>query len=350
MKYFDGHNDVLLKLFYLKDKNIVQEFFNGNEQCHIDYPKIKKSNFCGGFFAIFTPNEEPDDEFFSRMKNAKYDFPLPNEISQEYAYSSTISMIHILNNIVEESKGEIILCKKGADIKKAVNENKIGIILHIEGAEAIDNKFVAIDSLYNLGLRSIGIVWSRNNIFGNGVPFSYPSTPDRGEGLTNLGKELVLLCDNKNILLDLSHLNEKGFFDVANLSGKPLIATHSNAHFITQHSRNLTDEQLKIIKQSNGIVGINFATAFLRDDGKMLKETSLDFVLNHFEHMIKFLGEDNISIGSDFDGAIVPDKIGNLAGINKLKEHMEKKGYDKKLIENFFYRNWMNFLEKNLIE
>jgi len=350
MNYFDGHNDVLLKLFLSKSKNPINDFSNGNEYCHIDYPKIIKSNFIGGFFAIFVPDSEPDDDFFSRMNTPKYDFELPIEISHEFAFSKTKIMIEILYKIINQSNRKIVLCKKGSEIEETLNNNKVAIILHIEGAEAIDKDFKSLETLYELGLRSIGLVWSRKNIFATGVPFSYPSSPDRGEGLTSLGKDLVALCDKKNILIDLSHINEKGFWDVAELSTKPLMATHSNAHFLTNHSRNLTNKQLTAIKNSNGIVGVNFATAFLRYDGQMKEDTSLDYILSHCEYLIKYLDEDSIAIGSDFDGAVVPSDIKDLAGISNLKNFMESKGYSNILIEKIFYKNWIDFLKKNLVK
>lgn len=347
IKYFDGHNDTLLKLFFSKEINKSKDFFNGNKYCHIDYPKIKVSNFIGGFFAIFTPDKEPDESFFSRMDSPPYDLELPDPINYEHAISCTLSMISILNKLIDNSKGKIILCKNSHDMRTILKEDKIGIILHIEGAEAISKNFDSLDILYNLGLRSIGLVWSRPNIFANGVPFSFPKDPDTGPGLTELGKELVKKCDEKNIFIDLSHLNEKGFWDVEKLSTRPLIATHSNVHELSNHSRNLTNKQLRAIKETGGIVGLNFATAFLRSDGQMNPDTNLELLVKHFDHLISFLGEDGVAIGSDFDGAIVPNKIKDLAGINELKKTMIKCGYNLPLVEKIFYKNWINFLEKN---
>ena len=99
MKYFDGHNDVLLKLHLKKNINPVDEFYNGNNFCQIDYPKIIQSNFTGGFFAIFVPDSDPDDDFFNRMNQKEYDFPLPNPISTKFALDSTMSMVDILKKI-----------------------------------------------------------------------------------------------------------------------------------------------------------------------------------------------------------------------------------------------------------
>jgi len=129
-------------------------------------------------------------------------------------------------------------------------------VLHIEGAEAIDPNFEFLDVLYEAGLRSLGPVWSRPNAFGHGVPFRCPSSPDTGPGLTDLGKELIGACNRLGILIDLSHLNERGFWDVAAISNAPLVATHSNAHALSPHSRNLIDSQLAAIRETGGIVGV----------------------------------------------------------------------------------------------
>tara|TARA_B100001123_G_C15233081_1_gene995972 strand:- start:433 stop:1488 length:1056 start_codon:yes stop_codon:yes gene_type:complete len=346
--YFDGHNDVLLKLYYSKSQDPSKDFFDGNDYCHIDFKKIEISNFIGGFFAIFVPDKEPDFNFFSRMEAGSYDFPLPEPISYDHAIKATNKMIEILNKIIRASNGKIVLCNNGKDIDETYKNNNVGVILHIEGAEAIDKNFKSLEKLYEQGLRSIGLVWSRPNIFATGVPFSFPKSPDIGPGLTSIGKELVKICDEKNILIDLSHLNERGFWDVANLSSRPLIATHSNSHEFCEHSRNLTNYQLKAIKESKGIVGINFATAFLRPDGRMISDTSLDLILKHADHLIEHLGEEGVAIGSDFDGAVVPDKIKDLSGINLLKQRMYESNYGKEIIEKIFFKNWINFLKTNL--
>ena len=199
--YFDGHNDVLLKLLYSKNKIKINDFIEGNENYHIDIPKINKANFIGGFFAIFSPNEKPTEEFFSRMKANTYNYELPEPLLYPQALSATISMISILNDIQKKLINKILICKNSKDIKDSINNNRIAIILHIEGAEAISENFDSLDILYSLGIRSIGPVWSRSNIFGNGVPFSFPSSPDTGPGLTDLGKVLIKKCNELNIII-----------------------------------------------------------------------------------------------------------------------------------------------------
>src|SRR5262249_41799197 len=177
-------------------------------------------------------------------------------------------MAALLVRIERESAGRLRICRNVADIESCLADDAVAAVLHIEGAEAIDENFELLDVLHEAGLRSLGPVWSRPNIFGHGVPFRCPSSPDTGPGLTDLGKALIGACNRLGILVDLSHLNERGFWDVAEISNAPLVATHSNAHAISPHSRNLTDKQLAAIGQSGGFVGLNFATSFLRPDGR----------------------------------------------------------------------------------
>ena len=155
---------------------------------------------------------------------------------------------------------------------------------------------------------------------------------------------LVGACNNLRILIDLSHLNERGFWDVAALSDAPLVATHSNAHALSPHARNLTDKQLAAIRETGGLVGINFATSFLRPDGGQDADTPADLVIAHIEHMLEHVGEDGVGFGSDFDGATVPNGIDNAAGLQNLVQLMRSRGYGKPLIEKLCFRNWLRVL------
>ena len=166
------------------------------------------------------------------------------------------------------------------------------------------------------------------NIFGYGVPFRYPSTPDTGPGLTDAGKALVKACNELKIVIDLSHLSEKGFWDVAELSDAPLVATHSNAHALCPHARNLTDRQLAAIRESGGMVGINFATCFLREDGRMLADTPLEDVVRHADHLIAQARGRPRGAGSDFDGGVIPEAMKDVAGLPRLIEAFRAAGYD----------------------
>ena len=207
----------------------------------------------------------------------------------------------------------------------------------------------ALGVFYRAGLRSLGPVWSRNTRFAEGVPFRFPATPDAGGGLTDAGKALVRECNRLGIMLDVSHLNGAGFRDLAEISEKPIVATHSNAHAICPHARNLTDEQLRIIADSDGMVGLNFATAFLRPDGQMVDEAPFELMLRHLDHLIGILGEDRVGLGSDFDGAVIPDGIKDLAGLPNLRAAMQAHGYDDELMEKLCWGNWMALLRRTWV-
>jgi membrane dipeptidase len=255
-------------------------------------------------------------------------------------------MASILIRIEREANGRLRICRTADDIRHCIEAGVLAAVLHIEGAEAIDPKFETLDVLHQAGLRSLGPVWSRPNVFGHGVPFRLPSSPDTGPGLTDLGKELIRVCNRLNILVDLSHLNERGFWDVAELSDAPLVATHSNAHALSNHSRNLTDRQLKAIGETGGMVGVNFAVSFLRADGRQDRNTPVELIVDHVEHMLALVGDDGVGFGSDFDGAMIPQGLGNAAGLQALVEVMQTRGYGQPLIEKLCFRNWLGVLER----
>lgn len=219
-------------------------------------------------------------------------------------------------------------------------------VIHFEGAEALDQNLDALQLFYAMGLRSIGPVWSRPTIFGHGVPFRFPSTGDTGPGLTDAGRALVRECNALRIMLDLSHLNEQGFWDVAKLSDAPLVATHSNAHAVSASSRNLSDRQLRAIGDTGGMAGLNFATCFLREDGRESPDMTLDPVKRHIEHMLKLAGEDHVGLGSDYDGATTPKDIGGVEGLPALIGAMREMGLGEALIEKIAHRNWLRLLER----
>jgi membrane dipeptidase len=346
---FDGHNDVLLRL-YRKD-NAAQAFLEGDGKGQLDLPRAVEGGLAGGLFAIFVPSPQrqrsegepaPPSDDARAAAGEKVPPPPPPELAS--AQQATLAMASLLFRIERESGGKVRVCRNVADIEACIEKGVLAPVLHIEGAEAIDENFQTLDVLHQAGLRSLGPVWSRSNIFGHGVPFSFPSSPDTGPGLTDIGKELIRACNALKILVDLSHLNEKGFWDVAAISDAPLVATHSNAHAICEHSRNLTDKQLAAIKDTGGMVGVNYAVTFLRPDGKR-EDTPVAQVVDHVDYLIRQLGEDKVGLGSDFDGAMIPKEIGSAAGLPKLVEEMRARQYGEALIEKVCFRNWLRVLK-----
>ena len=307
---FDGHNDVLLRLWLKKAGDPVDAFLKGDGEGHLDLPRMIKGGFAGGFFAIFVPS--PEDKDWTDDEDANP--PPANQVAQLAALATTIGMASLLFRIEQASEGKFKVCRTAAEIRTAIAAGQVAAIFHIEGVEAIDADLKALDVLHQAGLRSLGPVWSRDNIFGHGVPFRFPSSGDTGPGLTEAGKALIRRCNELNIMVDLSHLNEKGFWDVAEISTAPLVATHSNAHALCASSRNLTDDQIRAIGKSGGMIGLNFANGFLRADGKWMSENGLDTMMRHLDHLMKLAGEDHVGLGSDFDGARIPAQIGDVTG------------------------------------
>src|SRR5262249_14455163 len=216
--------------------------------------------------------------------------------------------------------------------------------MHLEGAEAIDPELESLELWHAAGLRSLGPVWSRPNAFAHGVPFVAPSSPDTGPGLTDAGKQLVRRCGELGILVDLSHLNEAGFWDVAGLGAGPLVASHSCVHAICPTSRNLTDQQLDAIGASGGLVGIVYAAPFLRPDFKNDPDTDLSLIVQHARYVAERIGIDGVALGSDFDGATIPQALGDASGIPRLLDEFASAGFSDTEIEAIAWGNWRRVL------
>lgn len=341
---FDGHNDVLLRLWEhaRKGADPVAEFVDGTDQGHIDAPRAKKGGLAGGFCAMFIP---PVEDYPPREVdgNGHYNIPMVGPRAQADALKIALDMADIATRL--EQAGGITICRSTADIRAAMDIGRFAAVLHIEGCEPIAEDLSNLESFYDNGLRSLGPVWSRHNLFGHGVPFAYPSSPDTGPGLTAAGVELVKACDRLGIMIDLAHITEQGFWDVARESTQPLVATHSNAHALTPISRNLTDRQLDAIRERKGIAGLNYATTMLRADGQESPETPLSDMVRHIDHMVERMGIDCVALGSDFDGATIPGAIHDAAGSQALVEALRQAGYGEDDLTKLCRENWLRLLK-----
>lgn len=334
---FDGHNDTLLKL-YRQRQDGGPGFFDRSDQGHIDLPRAREGGLGGGFFAVFVPS--------ARSSNTDSPSSPPAPIELGYAQQVTLTMAAQLFRIESESGGQVKVVRTVDEIVGCLESGVLAAILHFEGAEAIDPNLDALEVFYRAGLRSLGLVWSRPNTFAHGVPFGFPASPDTGPGLTDAGRELVRACNRLGILIDLSHLNEQGFWDVARISTAPLVATHSNAHALCATTRNLTDRQLDAIKESDGIVGLNFSVSFLREDGGKDPDVPLETMLRHLDYLAEHLGIDRVGLGSDFDGTTVPREIGDVTGLPKLMAALAAHGYDGASLRKIAHENWIRVLGK----
>ncbi|MGH7003583.1 MAG: dipeptidase [Alphaproteobacteria bacterium] len=339
---FDGHNDVLYRLWKHSKNGAdpVQEFIEGTASGHIDKIRARQGGLIGGLCAIYVPSD--DLAFKAPDADGHYATPLAAPLERAPSLDIALEMAAIALKL--QRAGGWKLCRSTADIAECMDSGQFAAVLHMEGCEAIAADLAALDVFYAAGLRSLGPVWSRNNIFAHGVPFAYPMSPDTGPGLTPAGEDLVRTCNRLGILIDLAHITEKGFWDVARISDQPLVASHSNVHALTPVARNLTDRQLDAIGESKGIVGLNYAVAMLRSDARENAETPLADMVRHIDYMVERMGIDCVALGSDFDGAKIPEKIADASGNQNLVSALREAGYSQKDLAKICRENWLRVL------
>ncbi len=245
--------------------------------------------------------------------------------------------------IIKKLKGEIeksdgaVLCKSYADYLQ--NKGKTRIFLSMEGGKAIES-LADLHEFYDEGVRMISLVWNVTNQLAAGA-----GETDKSKGLTESGRSVICEMNSLGILTDVSHASDKTFWDIAELSQKPLIASHSNARAVTPHMRNLTNEQVAAIKKSNGYIGLNFYPPFLTEKPRAL----IDDILCHAEHFLSLGAEDCLGIGADFDGVDrLPDGICGAWDIYKLFDAMLRCGYPEDLVEKISHGNMERILQENL--
>ena len=342
-RIFDGHNDVLSRLWEsaCEGEDPIAEFVRGTHKGHIDAPRARAGGLAGGICAIYvaTPGGYPPRILDG---NGHYDIPMVERLEQPAALATALEMAAIAFRL--ERAGAWTICRSTGDIRDAFLAGRFAAVLHVEGCEPIAEDLSTLETLHAAGLRSLGPVWSRHNGFGHGVPFAYPSSPDTGPGLTPAGVALVRACDELGIMIDLAHITEQGFWDVARASTAPLVATHSNAHALTPISRNLTDRQLDAIRERKGIAGLNFATTMLRPDGQENIDTPLSDMVRHVDYMVERMGIGCVALGSDFDGATIPAGIGDAAGSQALVAALRSAGYGEEDLAMLCRDNWLRLL------
>jgi membrane dipeptidase len=340
---FDGHNDALTNPDHA-------DLAGGRDGGDLDLPRMREGGVRGGIFAVFTPSPGEEDHaapasFGGAGDGGYFAEPLAAEASHEAVAADATAAAGRLLRL--EREGQVRLAREieTVDAAFADEETPPAVVLHLEGAEAIDPGLEALDQWYAAGLRSLGPVWSRPNAFATGVQFAFPSSPDIGPGLTDAGRALVARCAELGILVDLSHLNEAGFWDVAGAEPGPLVASHSGAHAVAAASRNLTDEQLDAIGKSDGLVGIVYAAPFIRPDFKDDPDFPLSLIAAHARHVADRIGPRHVGLGSDFDGATMPAALGGVVGMQKLVAALEEAGFEGEELEGVCWRNWRRVLD-----
>lgn len=338
---FDGHNDALTRLWLSDYPDPVHAFVHERLVGHLDLKRCQEAGFIGGMFAIFLP---PYSYVQQHHPNKLFD-PNASDFTQQQIEQICLEQLDLAHQLAQYSKN-IKICTSAQNIQDCLAEQKLAIVLHMEGAEALQQNPDLLDVFYERGLRSIGPLWNRPSRFGHGLNAKFPHSPDTGAGLTSDGKDFIRRCANKKMVIDVSHMNEKAFWNTVYILQQPIVATHSNSHALCPQARNLTDPQLKAIRESKGMVGVNFDVAFLRSDGQRNADTSIDVILEHLEYLMDYLGEEHVGFGSDFDGALIGTELEDVTGLHRLIERMQQRGYSKTLIENICLNNWVRVLNR----
>ena len=309
MKYVDMHCDTITKLYENKEDLYQNDL-------HIDITKMKKGECLLQNFAIFTNIDNQDSKF-------------------------TKACIDYYYHQLDKNKEFIKPVYKYEDIAKNEKDGFINAMLTLEDGSVIDNNLDNLKWYYDKGVRMITLTW--NHVNGIGYPNFWPKKEpydlcqtNNVEGLTDFGIEFLRKCEELGIIIDVSHLSDKGFFDVLNNTTKPFVASHSCARSICNAARNLTDEMIVNLAKKGGVVGLNYCAAFIEDHNETM--TTIENMVKHINHIVKIGGIDVIGLGSDFDGIDNQLEIVDCSGM-QLLYHALKKYYSDDDIEKIFYKN-----------
>lgn len=309
----DGHQDFLQASIRQQ-----RDFLSESDQGHVDLVRAKRGGFGAAFASVFLNNEHAE------LNPVGY----------------AIQQINLLLDLCDRSQGSMRLIRTVAELDRALAEDAFAAIMHFEGAEPVSPSLKELRVFYEAGLRSIGLVWSRRNAFGAGVQFEGDQPQ---AGLTEAGFELVDACNLLGIVLDVSHLNPAGFWDLARQTNKPFIASHSNARAIGPHPRNLDDDQIRAIAEKDGTIGINLYTMLLSADAQE-HDVEIDQALAHFDYIIKLVGDRHVSIGTDLDGAPMPSWLQDAAHLPVLLQAFDSAGWTDGRIERVCFGNFRRVL------
>ncbi len=271
-------------------------------------------------------NYESYVQFFAAYVSKKYKNPM-------------LRAVEILDKAKREAyENNIKLIMTASDLENVINSKKQGAVLTIEDARALCGSVSSVRFFYDYGVRSITLAWNDDNEVTDG------SNSAKNTGLTPFGREVVHEMNKLGMIIDVSHITEKGFYDVIEESCSPVMASHSNCYSLCQHRRNLKDEQIKTLIKKDGIMCINIYPCFLENNPN---SATVDSVISHIEYALSLGAEDNLGLGSDFDGIdMLPEDIKNLKDYEKIFEKMVKIGYNMELINKITYKNVLNFMRK----
>ena len=306
--YFDGHCDTVSRCEKLGRP--LRE-----NDGHLDLTRLRAYAKAAQFFAIYHDlAQAPADGMFAECKRQQALF------ARELARSGDIA----------------VQCRTAEDVRRANAEGKIAALLSCEGAELLNCDPDNLDWARDVGVKAINLTWNHANF----IAGSHRNVSERG--LNALGRAFVRRAQSYGILMDVSHCSDAAFWDLMEITEKPVIATHSNARAVCGHTRNLTDEMFRAVVDSGGVVGVNFWTGFVA----LSDAPTMDDILRHIDHFMELGGEKHVGLGADLDGC---ERLsGGMKGVQDLPllwKALRRHGYDDALLEDIFYNNFLRVLE-----
>lgn len=250
-----------------------------------------------------------------------------------------IALLERMHREIEKSGGRVALIRTAEELEKTEKEGKCGAILSLEGGEALEGNLSALWMYYQLGVRLITLTWNHANEIADGI------TESRGGGLTAFGREAVKAMEEMGILIDVSHLSVRGFWDVAECTRFPFLASHSCVKALCGHPRNLDDEQLRLLIDRKGVMGMNFYPLFLTENSSC----DISDVLRHMEYVLEMGGEKCLALGSDFDGVeSLPEGLSGVQDMERLCRAMEERGFTEKQMDAICFGNLRRIFHETL--
>ena len=268
---------------------------------------------------------------------------LPSEYRYQGGTKFALQMIDRYNweiKNLQEKKIDFLKVEAKKDLE-SLDKHQVALLLSIEDGGAIEDSLEVLRIFHQLGVRCMSLTWNYRNQLADGVNDS-----STGGGLTQLGRDVVKEMNRLGMLVDVSHLSPQGFWDVINLTEKPIMATHSNAQTVCRVPRNLTDEQIKAIAENNGVIGINFYSKFLENQEEI---ANIQSIYKHIDHMVNLVGDEHIALGTDFDGVRnLAQGVSGVQSMPKILEYLRQEGYREATIEKIAYKNVVRILQEVL--
>ncbi len=326
MKFIDMHCDTLMVLLF-QDREKMDLY--DSPYTMVDLKRMREGGQMAQFFAAFLPSPGTYERFSGE--------PMDDDV-----YIETLRAALLRN--MEEHQDIIRMAYNADDILRNDAEGKMSAVFTIEDGRSVNGSLDKLRHYYDMGVRAMALTWNFHNCFGS------PNSSDpkiMAEGLTDFGKDAVRYMQELGMLVDVSHLSEGGFWDVAEICAKPFIATHSNCRDLSPHQRNLSDAQLKKLADCGGVTGINFAPAFLNADITRT-DSRAELMAVHARHMANVAGTDVIALGSDLDGIRGDLEVGSSDKFGLIEDALKRHGFTNDEIEKIFWKNALRVMKDTL--